>query len=108
MKTTLLLLLCLALAGCTTSSSIVTGTARPAILPAAVKVYTTAPPGSEVIGIVKVVSPGEGQWGSDNAVKALKEKAAKVGANGIVFDNGNISLDGWGDTLINAQAVYVP
>jgi tetrahydromethanopterin S-methyltransferase subunit F len=84
MKNSLLALL-LIVAGCATGSHIVTGNARPAISPDAVKVYSIAPANSEVVGIVSAGIEASGQWATDKTVEELKKQAALIGANGLLL-----------------------
>jgi hypothetical protein len=74
------------LCGCSTSSHIITGTARPAINPAVVKLYTSAPRNSEEVAVLTVESSGWTTQGEkDRAVAALKKQAAALGANGVLI-----------------------
>ena len=68
-----------------------TGTARSAVLPDAVKLYTTPPEKFESVGIVPAFEESRtGQPATDSAVKELKKQAAKFGANGIILgSSGN-------------------
>lgn len=83
----LTLLLVVVLSGCATGSMVVTGKTRPPISPEAVKVYTQAPSNHEVVAIVEASSEIglTRQGAADRAIQYLKEKAASVGANGIVL-----------------------
>jgi len=75
-----------ALVGCATSSSVVTGTKRPALDPSQVRVYHTAPANYEEVALLSADSGG---WTSQGemqmAVDALKKEAAKNGANGVLM-----------------------
>jgi len=73
-------------AGCATGSSIVTGATRPPVPVESVEVYLEPPADYEVIGIVKASSDaGWTEQGSVNyAIKELKSRAAKLGANGVI------------------------
>ena len=74
------------LVGCTTGRDVVTGTPRPAIDVANVVVYSAPPSQSyEVIAMVMSEADGKGQEAINTALKRLKERAAKLGANGLVF-----------------------
>jgi len=93
------LALILALFGCATGSSIVTGKSRPAISPTEVKLYLDAPSQYETIGIVEASSEVEfsSQAAQDRVIQELKEQAAKIGANGVLISNtGNKSGDMFG------------
>jgi hypothetical protein len=80
----------LALSACATDSVIVTGTARPAISPAEVKIYSQPPPVFEEVAILNasksVAFTTGGQKTVDKVIAGLKEQAAKVGANGILLE----------------------
>lgn len=86
MKPFVILTLLTLLSGCATSSQIVTGTARPAIPFEAVKVYSTMPPAAEEIGLINVEASGKNQSAVDTAVKELRIRAGRLGANGIVIE----------------------
>lgn len=72
--------------GCATSSHVISGTPRPPIDPALVRIYTSPPPASEEIAIITVESSGWTTQGEkDRAVTELKQEAASLGANGVVL-----------------------
>src|ERR1700675_3804588 len=79
------------LAACAASESFVlVGTARPAISPAEVKIYSHPPPTFEEIALLNassnsVFTPG-GQKTVDTVIERLKEQAAKLGANGVILE----------------------
>ena len=75
--------------GCATGSSIITGTKRPAINPSEVTIYLDPPAEYEAIGIIEVSSEVgfSRQKAQDRAMEALKSRAAKVGANGVLLTN---------------------
>jgi hypothetical protein len=80
------------LAGCSASSHVLTGTARPPIAPESVRIYNQPPPGKyEQIATVTASSQGSLAIGSqqnlDKAIERLKEEAAKLGANGVLLQN---------------------
>lgn len=80
------------LAGCSTSSHVLTGSARPPIAPDSVRIYNQPPPGQyEQIATVTASSQGSLAIGSqqnmDKAIARLKEEAAKLGANGVLLQN---------------------
>lgn len=83
----LLPLVVLAIAACASGSAIVTGTTRPAVAPAQVKLYLEPPTEFEVIGLVSASSDaGWTEQGSlDYAIAELKKQAAKLGANGVLI-----------------------
>jgi hypothetical protein len=84
------LLVVLALAACAPASHILVGTARPAISPEQVRIYSSAPPVFDEIAILNassksVFSPG-GQRAIDQVIARLKVQAAQLGANGIILE----------------------
>ena len=108
-----LLILC----GCATGSHIITGNARPAISPDAVKIYSEAPANFEKIGFISANTGGTGQRATDRALKELKNQAGKIGANGIVL--GALStpvtpvmvgfvMTQAENTTFSATAIFVP
>ena len=76
-------------AGAPASSHVLTGTQRPAIDPAKVKVYASAPPNAEQVAVVEASSRYSGastdQEQIDAVIALMKAEAAKLGANGIVL-----------------------
>jgi hypothetical protein len=87
---------------CQSGSITITGTARPPIAATDVLVYAEPPPRYEVIAVLESV-PGKGwsqQAQRDSALEDLKNKAASVGANGVlltgVMDGGSSSGVGLG------------
>ena len=85
-----------ALFGCATGSSIVTGEVRPAISSSEVKIYLDPPSKYETIGVVEASSEVEfsSQAAQDRVINELKAQAAKIGANGVLLLNtGNKSGD---------------
>jgi hypothetical protein len=94
------------LAACS-SSHVLTGTPRPPIDPAQVRLYYGPPPGGfEEIARLEVASGaltyGE-QNKTDSVLRKLREEAARLGANGILFQGtadgqggGGLSVGGGG------------
>jgi hypothetical protein len=74
-------------AACASGSSIVVGEVREPITPDQVRLYLEAPSNYEVIGIVNASSDaGWTEQGSvDYAVEELKNRAAKICANGVLL-----------------------
>jgi uncharacterized protein YbjQ (UPF0145 family) len=78
------------LAACAASDSFVlTGTKRPPISPADVKIYSHPPPNFEEVAMLNassnsVFTPG-GQQAMDTVIQHMKEQAAKLGANGVIL-----------------------
>ena len=77
----------LGLTACASTSKVMLGAARPAIDPARVQVYSTAPAGSvEIAQLESTSAVGFGTQGqTDAAVARLKREAAALGANGVVL-----------------------
>lgn len=103
-RTVLLLLAVAAIAGCA-SSHVLTGTPRAPIDPAQVRIYHGPPPGQyEEIAILNT-SSGALTYGEQNKVDSvlqkLRNEAAKLGANGVLFQgtadghrSGGVSVGG--------------
>lgn len=102
MKNKLILALAcvLALAGCSTTSTVITGEPRDPIEPSEVQVYRKLPPVYEEIGMVQANSKGSmeftEQGKTDVAMARLKEEAAKLGANGVLMKS---LTDGYGGSF---------
>lgn len=83
-----LLIVCF-LAGCASSSSRLVAPARPALNPADVRVYRTAPRHYQEIALVDASSGAHFFHGSPEgeaeAIQRLREEAARVGANGVII-----------------------
>jgi hypothetical protein len=101
--------LILLLAACS-SSHVLTGTPRPPIDPALVRIYYGPPPGGfEEIARLEVNSGAltYGEQNKTNAVlRKLREEAARLGANGILFQGtadghggGGVSVGGGGGRI---------
>jgi len=102
--TTLAALALAALAGCSSTSQLVTGTPRAPVDPSQVRVYYTPPPGGfEEIARLET-SSGSFTYGEQNklndVIAKLRTEAAKLGANGVLFmgtqDSGGGSSVGVG------------
>ncbi|NZA28636.1 hypothetical protein H0E84_19865 [Luteimonas sp. SJ-92] len=99
-----LLLVVLAVAACA-SSHVLTGTPRPPIDPAQVRIYHGPPPGGyEEIAILET-SSGAFTYGDQNKTDAilrkLREEAASLGANGVLFQG---TADGYGGSGVSVGA----
>ena len=99
--TVLLVSATLMLAGCA-SSSLVVGKVRPAITPEQVKFYLHPPKKYEEVAVVESSSQSSlavsAQGKMDVVVRRLKKEAAKVGANGVLFQTtGNQSVGSVGN-----------
>lgn len=79
----------LMIGSCATGSTIVTGEKRTPISPDEVQLFLDPPAQYETIGVVEVVSPVglSRQSAQDKAMKELKKRAAKLGANGVLLSN---------------------
>jgi uncharacterized protein YbjQ (UPF0145 family) len=122
MKTyALILFTALAWAGCASDGrNIVTGTPRPEIPVEQVVIYSLAPTNHyEVIATVMSEVGGSSQSSADKATLRLKQRAAKLGANGLIIGNININKSertyygmpigpGPSHTGIGGTAIYVP
>jgi hypothetical protein len=96
--------LVLMLAGCSTSSHVMLGTARPPISPDSVRIYTVPPENYEQIASLNATSQATmaitSQQNMDAAMARLKNEAAKLGANGVLLQTvqdqqgGSIGLGG--------------
>lgn len=100
----ILLLTVLALAACA-SSALVTGQPRPPIDPSQVRVYFSAPPGPyEEIARLQTGS-GAFTYGEQNKMNSviakLRNEAAKLGANGVLFTG---TEDGGGGSSVGVGA----
>lgn len=77
-----------ALSGCNTSSAVLVGTSRAPIAPEQVKIYDQPPANFEVVAIIDAT--GKTGWTDqrkmDGAIAALREKAAALGANGVIIE----------------------
>ncbi len=96
--TTLLVAALALLAGCSSTSQLVTGTPRAPLDPSQVRVYFTAPPGGyEEIARLQTSSGGF-TYGEQNkmndVINNLRVEAAKLGANGVLFVGTEDSMGG--------------
>lgn len=84
-----LLLAAVLLAGCSTSSHILTGKSRPPIDPSLVRIYTAPPARFEEVAIVEANSKASFAFGEQDqinkVVERLKQQAAALGANGVLL-----------------------
>ena len=88
MKRILVATIVFALAGCTTSSAIMTGQARDARPASDVRVYLRPPARFESIALVSAMSNAAVSRGGsrEKAVSELQRKAGELGANGILLN----------------------
>jgi hypothetical protein len=77
----------LTIGACASGSAIVTGDKRDPLAPEQVMIYLDPPAEFDVIGLVSASSDtGWTEQGSqDYAIKELKKRAAKLGANGVLL-----------------------
>ena len=83
--------LILMLSACATSSQVITGQPRAAIDPAEVQVYSKAPQVYEEIAIIEATSRSSFSFGdqakTETMIRRLKERAAALGANGVLLQS---------------------
>lgn len=83
---------------CATDSVVVTGSPRPAIAPAEVKIYWRPPPAFQEIAILNASKNSAfttgGQKTVDKVIEGLKAQAAKLGANGVILQGFSDSQTG--------------
>jgi len=119
------------MAGCATGAAIVTGVKRTPIDPSQVRIYSSPPASYEEVAIISSNSYWSWAWHEqakmDTATRELREKAAKLGANGVVLKNvGNAAISAGGGgmgigagmfagggvvnnmTTLDGVAIYVP
>jgi len=89
MRHFVLSMICLVLAACASSSSVVVGTKRSPISPEQVKIYLREPAKFEEVALLEASSRNSWSFSSqgkmDKVVERLKNEAAKIGANGILL-----------------------
>ena len=99
----LFLLVTFLFSGCMSSDVIMTGSAHTAIKPEEVQIYIRPPATFESVGLISVSannSPSRSH-NKKRAIEELKNKAAALGANGIILKDD-------GSTTSSTSAVYVP
>lgn len=78
-----------ALAGCATTSHVITGKPRAPIDPLQVTLYSAAPPKYEEIAVIEASSRSSFSFGDqrkmDAVIERLKKEAASLGANGVLL-----------------------
>jgi hypothetical protein len=79
----------LALAGCATTSHVITGKPRAPIDASQVTLYSAAPPKYEEIAVIEASSRSSFSFGDqqklDTVIERLKKEAASLGANGVLL-----------------------
>jgi hypothetical protein len=77
------------LAGCATTSHVITGQPRTPLDPAEVKIYSVAPAKYEEIAVINASSRRSGAFGEqkkmDAVMERLRKEAASLGANGVLL-----------------------
>jgi hypothetical protein len=85
------------LAGCATSSQMLTGTPRAAIAANEVRVYTQAPPSFDDIAVLNAsrrsVSSAGGERAIQKMIESMKNQAALLGANGLLLEDFSDAQD---------------
>lgn len=127
MKKVILVLLMGILSGCASSTYLVTGTKRPAIDVAEVKLYTTAPR-EKYEEVAQITASMKDAWTDqgrqDAAIKELKNRAASLGANGVILTDVTGASGGTGygvnsygqtsvffgrkEVMVRGTAIYLP
>jgi len=78
-----------ALAGCATTSHVITGKPRAPIDPSQVTLYSSAPSKYEEIAVIEASSRSSFSFGDqkkmDAVIERLKKEAASLGANGVLL-----------------------
>ena len=96
-------------AACATNSVVITGTQRPPISPADVKIYSKPPPSFEEIALLNASSDSMfttgGQKTVDKVIEGLKEQAAKMGANGVILEGFSDQATGSVGTGVGSGSV---
>lgn len=102
LRPVLLIVLVAAVAvGCSTTSRVMLGAARPALAPAQVRVYFSPPPGGYEEVAVLETSSGAFTYGEQNKMNSVLDKlrveAARLGANGVLLQD---TANGYGGSSV--------
>jgi hypothetical protein len=84
------------LAGCATSSQILTGTPRAPIAANEVRVYTQAPPSFDEIAVLSASRrsiSSAGERAIQKMIESMKNQAALLGANGLLLEDFSDAQD---------------
>jgi hypothetical protein len=96
------------LAGCATSSQMLTGTPRAAIAANEVRVYTQAPPSFDDIAVLNAsrrsVSSAGGERAIQKMIESMKNQAALLGANGLLLEDFSDAQDFSLGTSLGSQS----
>lgn len=97
-------------AGCASSSIVMTGTARDPIAPEQVEMLSSMPEDCEVLGFINASSDSgfTEQQCYDYAVAELKSRAAAIGANAVVVENVGAANTGYVGTINHGNLYMVP
>jgi hypothetical protein len=80
-----------AIAGCASSSQVLTGSPRAPLLAGDVRVYTQAPQSFEEIAVLRAsrqsVSTAGGERAIEKMIETMKSQAAGLGANGLLLED---------------------
>jgi hypothetical protein len=83
--------LIIALSACATSTQVLTGTPRPSIAPAEVRIYTQQPRRFEEIAVFaasrRSVSAAGGERAIARMIDSMRKQAALLGANGLLLED---------------------
>lgn len=89
-----------ALAGCATTSHVITGKPREPIDASQVTLYSSAPPKYEEIAVIEASSRSSFAFGDqkkmDAVIERLKKEAASLGANGVLLQHTGSAGGGGG------------
>jgi hypothetical protein len=90
-RVTLPIVLTAAIAGCASSSQVLTGSPRAPLPAGDVRVYTQAPQSFEEIAVLRAsrqsVSTGGGERAIEKMIDTMKSQAAGLGANGLLLED---------------------
>jgi hypothetical protein len=90
-RVTLPIVLTAAIAGCASSSQVLTGSPRAPLPAGDVRVYTQAPQSFEEIAVLRAsrqsVSTGGGERAIEKMIETMKSQAAGLGANGLLLED---------------------
>jgi len=113
----LLTLLVLELCACAPATQVLVGAQRPPISPADVRIYSEAPPRFQEIALLTASSHSflgtGGQKSIDTVIGQLKQRAAALGANGVILEgftdreSGSLGAGGGSDSYSRRSSVGV-
>lgn len=99
------------LVGCHSTKVIMQGDKRTPVSVDEVKVYSTMPDDAQAVAILMATAGGKTQGSVDKAILRLREKAASLGANGILVNSAGSTttfINYWpsNETQVSANAFY--